>query len=78
MKATDQGVCKLPVLVSDCVVEEHDGELKSWINRERFPNYSKIDSFTLYAMGDSGNPGLSSTTYRREVELVRCLSLGRR
>ncbi|XP_075878294.1 protein disulfide-isomerase tmx3a-like isoform X2 [Nelusetta ayraudi] len=34
--------------------EERDGELKSWIDRERFPNYSKIDSFTLYAMGDSG------------------------
>lgn len=29
--------------------------MKSWINRERFPNYSKVDSFTLYAMGDSGN-----------------------
>lgn len=43
-------------LVSDCVPEERDGELKSWINRERFPNYSKVDSFSLYAMGDSGNP----------------------
>lgn len=49
-------MCKPPVLVSDCVPEERDGELKSWIDRERFPNYSKIDSFTLYAMGDSGNP----------------------
>lgn len=43
-------------LVSDCIPEERDGELKSWINRERFPTYSKIDSFTLYSMGDSGKP----------------------
>ncbi|XP_074484681.1 protein disulfide-isomerase tmx3a-like, partial [Sebastes fasciatus] len=35
--------------------EKRDGDLKSWINRERFPNYLKIDSYTLYAMGDSGN-----------------------
>ncbi|XP_018534624.2 protein disulfide-isomerase TMX3 isoform X2 [Lates calcarifer] len=34
--------------------EESDGELKSWINRERFPMYFKIDSYTLYAMGESG------------------------
>ncbi|KAK2896178.1 hypothetical protein Q8A73_015666 [Channa argus] len=34
--------------------EEQDGDLKLWINRERFPNYSKIDSYTLYAMGESG------------------------
>ncbi|KAM9349481.1 protein disulfide-isomerase tmx3a-like [Symphorus nematophorus] len=34
--------------------EDEDGDLKLWINRERFPNYSKIDSYTLYAMGDSG------------------------
>ncbi|KAM3604861.1 uncharacterized protein V6R79_017209 [Siganus canaliculatus] len=34
--------------------EEADGGLKSWIQRERFPNYLKIDSYTLYAMGDSG------------------------
>ncbi|XP_071769308.2 protein disulfide-isomerase tmx3a-like [Centroberyx gerrardi] len=33
--------------------EERDGELKSWINRERFLTYSKIDSYTLYAMGDT-------------------------
>ncbi|XP_049895590.1 protein disulfide-isomerase TMX3-like, partial [Epinephelus moara] len=35
--------------------EERDGDLKSWINRERFPNFFRIDSYTLYAMGDSGN-----------------------
>ncbi|XP_075933554.1 protein disulfide-isomerase tmx3a-like isoform X2 [Anarhichas minor] len=34
--------------------EELDGDLKSWINRERFPNYLRIDSYTLYAMGESG------------------------
>nr|XP_040028315.1 protein disulfide-isomerase TMX3-like isoform X2 [Gasterosteus aculeatus aculeatus] len=33
--------------------EELDGDLKSWINRERFPNFLMIDSFTLYAMGES-------------------------
>lgn len=37
------------------ISEERDGDLKLWINRERFPNYSKIDSYTLYAMGESGN-----------------------
>ncbi|XP_029686781.1 protein disulfide-isomerase TMX3-like [Takifugu rubripes] len=34
--------------------EQQDGELKAWINRERFPTYSKIDSYSLYAMGESG------------------------
>ncbi|XP_031597981.2 protein disulfide-isomerase TMX3-like isoform X1 [Oreochromis aureus] len=34
--------------------EERDGDLKSWINRERFPNFSQIDSYTLYAMGETG------------------------
>ncbi|XP_039671980.1 protein disulfide-isomerase TMX3-like [Perca fluviatilis] len=34
--------------------EERDGDLKSWINRERFPNYSQIDGYTLYSMGESG------------------------
>lgn len=39
-----------------CFISEAlEGDLKSWINRERFPNYSKIDSYTLYAMGESGN-----------------------
>ncbi|XP_062259949.1 protein disulfide-isomerase TMX3-like isoform X2 [Platichthys flesus] len=33
---------------------ERDGELRLWINRERFPNFSKIDSYTLYAMGETG------------------------
>ncbi|XP_029970510.1 protein disulfide-isomerase TMX3-like [Salarias fasciatus] len=34
--------------------EEQDGDLKSWINRERFPNFFHLDSYTLYAMGESG------------------------
>ncbi|XP_030608661.1 protein disulfide-isomerase TMX3-like isoform X2 [Archocentrus centrarchus] len=34
--------------------EERDGDLKSWINRERFPTFSQIDSYTLYAMGETG------------------------
>uniref|UniRef100_A0A4W5Q205 protein disulfide-isomerase n=1 Tax=Hucho hucho TaxID=62062 RepID=A0A4W5Q205_9TELE len=32
--------------------EQQDGDLTSWINRERFLNYLPIDSYTLYAMGD--------------------------
>ena len=42
-----------------CVSEERDGDLKDWINRERFPHYSKIDSYMLYSMGDSGNRSMS-------------------
>ncbi|XP_014823415.1 PREDICTED: protein disulfide-isomerase TMX3-like isoform X2 [Poecilia mexicana] len=34
--------------------EEQDGDLKSWIKRERFPNFFLIDGYTLYAMGESG------------------------
>ncbi|XP_076023842.1 protein disulfide-isomerase tmx3a-like [Genypterus blacodes] len=34
--------------------EELDGELKSWINRERFLTYTKLDSYLLYSMGESG------------------------
>lgn len=49
------GDCYPPALVFNCVSEERDGDLRSWINRERFPNYSKIDSYTLYDMGESGN-----------------------
>ncbi|XP_061694832.1 protein disulfide-isomerase TMX3-like isoform X7 [Syngnathoides biaculeatus] len=35
--------------------EMSDGSLKAWIKRERFSNYAKVDSYTLYAMGDSGD-----------------------
>ncbi|KAG7252708.1 hypothetical protein CRUP_029098 [Coryphaenoides rupestris] len=34
--------------------EESDGELMAWVSRERFRRYSKLDSFTLYSMGDTG------------------------
>ncbi|XP_034534451.1 protein disulfide-isomerase TMX3-like isoform X2 [Notolabrus celidotus] len=34
--------------------EEVDGDLKLWITRERFPSFLKIDSYTLYAMGETG------------------------
>lgn len=49
------GDCYPPALVFNCVSEERDGDLRSWISRERFPSYSKIDSYALYAMGESGN-----------------------
>ncbi|XP_055058074.2 protein disulfide-isomerase tmx3a [Misgurnus anguillicaudatus] len=29
-----------------------DGNLSSWINRERFPSYFQIDNFSLYQMGE--------------------------
>lgn len=34
--------------------EEQHGDLTTWVNRERFPSYTKLDSYTLYAMGDTG------------------------
>ncbi|XP_061550202.1 protein disulfide-isomerase TMX3-like isoform X4 [Phycodurus eques] len=34
--------------------ETSDGSLKAWIKRERFNNYANVDSYMLYAMGDSG------------------------
>ncbi|XP_072318286.1 protein disulfide-isomerase TMX3-like [Eucyclogobius newberryi] len=33
---------------------EFDFDLKTWILRERFPTFSRLDSFSLYDMGDSG------------------------
>ncbi|KAM9844981.1 protein disulfide-isomerase tmx3a-like [Aulostomus maculatus] len=61
--------------------EERDGQLLSWINRERFPNYMKLDSYMLYAMGESGklvllvlveerNPSEEALRYKRLVENV--------
>uniref|UniRef100_A0A8C1KPS5 protein disulfide-isomerase n=1 Tax=Cyprinus carpio TaxID=7962 RepID=A0A8C1KPS5_CYPCA len=32
-----------------------DGDLSFWINRERFPSYFQIDSFSLYQMGELSN-----------------------
>uniref|UniRef100_A0A8C9W261 protein disulfide-isomerase n=1 Tax=Scleropages formosus TaxID=113540 RepID=A0A8C9W261_SCLFO len=31
-----------------------DGELSSWVNRERFRGYLHIDGFTLYELGETG------------------------
>ncbi|XP_016395335.1 protein disulfide-isomerase TMX3-like [Sinocyclocheilus rhinocerous] len=33
-----------------------DDDLSSWINRERFPSYFQIDSFSLYQMGELSKP----------------------
>uniref|UniRef100_A0A4W5RM70 Protein disulfide-isomerase TMX3 n=1 Tax=Hucho hucho TaxID=62062 RepID=A0A4W5RM70_9TELE len=61
--------------------EQHDGDLASWINRERFLNYLQIDSYTLYEMGDTSklvalaivderNPTEESIRYKTMVERV--------
>ncbi|XP_043849464.1 protein disulfide-isomerase TMX3 isoform X2 [Dromiciops gliroides] len=34
--------------------EYEDGDLKSWVNRERFQNYLTVDGFTLYELTDTG------------------------
>ncbi|XP_027627130.1 protein disulfide-isomerase TMX3 isoform X3 [Tupaia chinensis] len=34
--------------------EYEDGDLSSWINRERFQNYLTVDGFLLYELGDTG------------------------
>ncbi|XP_053103562.1 protein disulfide-isomerase TMX3 [Hemicordylus capensis] len=34
--------------------EYEDGDLSSWINRERFQGYLTVDGFTLYELGDTG------------------------
>ncbi|XP_047445929.1 protein disulfide-isomerase TMX3-like isoform X2 [Mugil cephalus] len=33
--------------------EGHDGDLRTWISRERFPNFFHIDSYSLYMMGET-------------------------
>ncbi|KAK2900961.1 hypothetical protein Q8A67_009076 [Cirrhinus molitorella] len=56
-----------------------DGDLESWINRERFPSYFQIDSFSLYQMGelsklvalavvDEKNPSEESIRYKTLME----------
>jgi len=45
--------------------EESDGELMAWVSRERFRRYSKLDSFTLYSMGDTGSTPPIWKTIRR-------------
>ncbi|XP_051730771.1 protein disulfide-isomerase TMX3a [Ctenopharyngodon idella] len=58
---------------------EFDGDLSSWINRERFPSYFQIDSFSLYQMGeqsklvalavvDEKNPSEESIRYKTLME----------
>ncbi|XP_073487374.1 protein disulfide-isomerase TMX3 [Aquarana catesbeiana] len=34
--------------------EYEDGDLSSWVNRERFEGYLHVDGFTLYELGDTG------------------------
>lgn len=34
--------------------EYEDGDLSSWINKERFQGYLQVDGFTLYELGDTG------------------------
>ncbi|XP_052403698.1 protein disulfide-isomerase TMX3a [Carassius gibelio] len=56
-----------------------DGDLSSWINRERFPSYFQMDSFSLYQMGelsklvalavvDEKNPSEESIRYKTLME----------
>ncbi|XP_048019699.1 protein disulfide-isomerase TMX3a [Megalobrama amblycephala] len=59
--------------------DESNGNLSSWINRERFPSYFQIDSFSLYQMGeqsklvalavvDEKNPSEESIRYKTLME----------
>uniref|UniRef100_A0A8C1ZB85 protein disulfide-isomerase n=1 Tax=Cyprinus carpio TaxID=7962 RepID=A0A8C1ZB85_CYPCA len=58
-----------------------DGDLSFWINRERFPSYFQIDSFSLYQMGelsklvalavvDEKNPSEESIRYKTLMETL--------
>ncbi|XP_054625414.1 protein disulfide-isomerase TMX3-like [Dunckerocampus dactyliophorus] len=57
--------------------EVSDGELKAWINKERFPNYMKVDSYTLYAMGESDKLVLLALLEEANVgqQSLRCKSI---
>ncbi|XP_017351125.2 protein disulfide-isomerase TMX3a isoform X1 [Ictalurus punctatus] len=59
--------------------EVRDGDLSSWVDRERFPRYFLMDSFSLYQMGertklvavavvDEKNPSAESIRYKSLVE----------
>uniref|UniRef100_A0AAY5EIQ0 protein disulfide-isomerase n=1 Tax=Electrophorus electricus TaxID=8005 RepID=A0AAY5EIQ0_ELEEL len=61
--------------------EEGDGNLSAWVDRERFPSYLQMDSFTLYQMGersklvalaivDARNPTTQSIRYKAFMESV--------
>ncbi|XP_024909551.1 uncharacterized protein LOC103398758 isoform X2 [Cynoglossus semilaevis] len=58
--------------------EEVGGDLRRWVNKERFPLFAHIDSFTLYAMGDSGKLVVLALVAergrnQRESERFKCL-----
>ncbi|KAF7692836.1 protein disulfide-isomerase TMX3a isoform X1 [Silurus meridionalis] len=61
--------------------EVREGNLSSWVERERFPRYFLMDSFSLYQMGertklvavavvDEKNPSAESIRYKSLVEKV--------
>ncbi|XP_058274047.1 protein disulfide-isomerase TMX3a [Hemibagrus wyckioides] len=65
----------------DIYDEVRDGNLSSWVDRERFPGYFLMDSFSLYQMGerakliavavvDEKNPSAESIRYKNLVEKV--------
>ncbi|XP_053083644.1 protein disulfide-isomerase TMX3a isoform X2 [Pangasianodon hypophthalmus] len=65
----------------DIYNEVRDGNLSSWVDRERFPRYFLMDSFSLYQMGertklvavavvDEKNPSAESSRYKSLVEKV--------
>ncbi|XP_026998448.2 protein disulfide-isomerase TMX3a [Tachysurus fulvidraco] len=65
----------------DIYDELRDGNLSSWVDRERFPRYFLIDSFSLYQMGertklvavavvDEKKPSAESIRYKNLVEKV--------
>ena len=59
-------------------LEYEDGDLSSWINRERFQGYLNVDGFTLYELGDTGEmllPLNSVASVVREEKLKSTKSL---
>lgn len=61
--------------------KERDGDLTSWLNRERFLYFTKLDSYMLYSLGDTGklvvlalvdekHPSKESISYKMLVEKV--------
>uniref|UniRef100_A0A8D3CIJ6 protein disulfide-isomerase n=1 Tax=Scophthalmus maximus TaxID=52904 RepID=A0A8D3CIJ6_SCOMX len=57
-------------LFSTVFYSEGDGDLMSWINRERFPNYCKMDSYRLYATGESGNSDVITHTPESDDDIT--------
>ncbi|RXM30722.1 Protein disulfide-isomerase TMX3 [Acipenser ruthenus] len=52
--------------------EYEDGDLSSWINKERFQGYLHIDGFTLYELEDTGNHTWSTQPIN-QTELLKSL-----